>query len=138
MRLSVLLLFALAACSGPAETPAESQPGDDTAQMDTSRGLEMTPVGPGPAPGTAYADVQVGDCRTDADTRICAGEIAGNVVKSMNVQIREAMAIQFSFPSGAAYASRIETGSLVSLHLSPAPQMMGGAVDPVWTVLAVR
>lgn len=138
MRLTVLLLFALAACSGPAETPTESQTDGDMVQTDTSRGLEMTPVGPGPAPGTAYADVQVGDCRTEAGTTICAGETTGNIVKSMNVRIREAMAIQFSFPSDAVYASQIETGALVSLHLSPAPQTMGDATDPVWSVLAVR
>jgi hypothetical protein len=138
MRFTVLLLFALAACSGPAETPSETQSDMDMAQTDTSRDFGITPVGPGPAPGTAYADVQVGDCQTDAGKTICAGEIVGNIVKSMNVRIREAMAIQFSYPSDAEYANRIVTGSLVTLHLAPAPPMMGDAVDPVWAVLAIR
>ncbi len=136
MRLTALLLLALAACSGPAESPSQSQA--DAAQMDSVRGVDPAPVGPGPPSGTAYANVQVGDCQVDGATTRCTGEVAGEIVRADGVRLLTGMAIQFAYQSEADFSDRMTAGALIRLHLGSAAPVKGSTTDPVWRVLGVR
>ncbi len=140
MRSALFLALLLCACSGPSESSGDlpSEPQVVTDGADSVRAVDPAPVGPGPPPGTAYADVQIGECRVEGAQVTCGGEVTGNIVRARDVRLLSSMAIQLVYRSDADFSDRIISGELVRLHLGSPPPMMGDAPDLAWRVLGVR